>query len=211
VTIVSMAFLPQPPVLLPGMTGRPVAEVETLRQHCRAALGMALADGPDELVVVGSRRPDELEPAVALRVARTLLEDAGVELPLTEVVLPTDVSEELIGAAAATIAHSPGRRALLVMGDGSACRTLKAPGYLDERAEPFDAAVSAALANADAGALAALDRTLATELLVAGWVPWQVAAVVAGDRDWRPVMLETADPFGVFYPVAVWLGSESST
>ncbi|MET9987214.1 hypothetical protein ABZ176_34075, partial [Streptomyces rochei] len=28
---------------------------------------------------------------------------------------------------------------LLVLGDASACRTLKAPGYLDERAAPFDA------------------------------------------------------------------------
>src|SRR5947209_12724902 len=31
----------------------------------------------------------------------------------------------------------PDRVALLVMGDGSACRSDKAPGYLDPRAEPF--------------------------------------------------------------------------
>ena len=35
------------------------------------------------------------------------------------------------------------------MGDGSACRTLKAPGYLDERAAAFDAEVARALGAAD--------------------------------------------------------------
>ena len=41
------------------------------------------------------------------------------------------------------------RVALLVMGDGSACRTVKAPGYLDERAADFDAAAARALGDAD--------------------------------------------------------------
>ncbi|KIF07061.1 hypothetical protein PL81_04125, partial [Streptomyces sp. RSD-27] len=38
------------------------------------------------------------------------------------------------------LAAADERVALLVMGDGSACRTLKAPGYLDDRAAAFDAA-----------------------------------------------------------------------
>ncbi|MGW2188380.1 hypothetical protein, partial [Streptomyces sp. NPDC001719] len=63
-----------------------------------------------------------------------------------------------------------GRVALLVMGDGSACRTLKAPGYLDERAAGFDAAAARALGDADTAALAALDTELAHELKVAGRV-----------------------------------------
>ena len=46
----------------------------------------------------------------------------------------------------------PGPVGVLAMGDGSARRTVKAPGYLDDAAGPFDAAVAAALAAGDAAA-----------------------------------------------------------
>src|SRR5687768_1897643 len=65
------------------------------------------------------------------------------------------------------------RVALLVMGDASACRSLKAPGYLDERAAGFDAEVARALAAADVAALEALDAALARELMASGRAPWQ--------------------------------------
>ena len=54
------------------------------------------------------------------------------------------------------------------MGDGSARRTVKAPGYLDPAAEPFDARVATALAAGDAGALAGLDPAEGERLLAAG-------------------------------------------
>lgn len=76
------------------------------------------------------------------------------------------------------------RVALLVMGDGSACRTLKAPGYLDERAEAFDAAAARALGAADPDALIALDAPLAYELKAAGRAPWQVLAGAAQGAAW---------------------------
>jgi hypothetical protein len=94
--------------------------------------------------------------------------------------------------------------ALLVMGDGTACRTLKAPGYLDKRAEPFDAAVAAALAAADTGALAALDPVLARELKAAGRAPWQVLAGAAGNGGLAGTLLHESVPYGVAYFVATW-------
>ena len=93
---------------------------------------------------------------------------------------------------------------LLAMGDGSACRTLKAPGYLDPRAEPFDRAVTKALADADTEALLALDPALAAELMVAGRAPWQVLAGAAGGR-YRGEVLYDEAPYGVQYAVATWL------
>ncbi|MET9933159.1 hypothetical protein, partial [Streptomyces sp. NPDC006324] len=66
------------------------------------------------------------------------------------------------------LAASADRVALLVMGDGSACRTVKAPGYLDERAAGFDAEAVRALGAADASALLALDARLAHELKASG-------------------------------------------
>ncbi|MGW6408513.1 class III extradiol dioxygenase subunit B-like domain-containing protein [Streptomyces vinaceus] len=96
------------------------------------------------------------------------------------------------------------RVALLVMGDGSACRTLKAPGYLDERAAAFDAAAGRALAAADTAALAALDAGLAQELQAAGRAPWQVLAGAAEGAGLDGRLLYEDAPYGVGYFVAAW-------
>jgi hypothetical protein len=92
---------------------------------------------------------------------------------------------------------------LLVVGDGAATHSEKAPGHLDERAGPFDAAAATALRDADPAALAALDPDLATALSASGRAPWQVlAGAVTGQ--WRGELLHSSIPFGVAYHVAVW-------
>jgi len=93
---------------------------------------------------------------------------------------------------------------LLVLGDGAATHTEKAPGHLDERAGPFDDGVAAALGAADCGALTALDAGLATELIAAGRAPWQVLAGATAGEAWRGELLHSSRPFGVAYHVAVW-------
>ncbi|ATZ24061.1 hypothetical protein SLAV_10965 [Streptomyces lavendulae subsp. lavendulae] len=102
------------------------------------------------------------------------------------------------------LAARDARVALLVMGDGSACRTLKAPGYLDERAAAFDAAAGRALGSADTAALAALDPGLAAELQAAGRAPWQVLAGAAEDAGLDGRLLYEDAPYGVGYFVAAW-------
>ncbi|CAL9603198.1 hypothetical protein SUDANB176_05475 [Streptomyces sp. enrichment culture] len=106
------------------------------------------------------------------------------------------------GRAIATRAE---RVAMLVMGDASACRTLKAPGYLDERAAPFDAEVARALGAADTAALRALDTGLARELRVSGRAPWQVlAGAAAANPDLKGTLLYEDAPYGVGYIAAAW-------
>ncbi|MFF8035100.1 class III extradiol dioxygenase subunit B-like domain-containing protein [Streptomyces sp. NPDC016626] len=103
------------------------------------------------------------------------------------------------------IAARAERVALLVMGDASACRTLKAPGYLDERAAPFDAGIARALGAADTGALRALDTGLARELKASGRAPWQVlAGAAAGNPSLEGALLYEDAPYGVGYLVATW-------
>ncbi len=118
------------------------------------------------------------------------------------------VGEELdpgrCAAAGREAAARADRVAMLVVGDGSACRTQKAPGYLDERAEPFDAAVAAALGRADTAALAELDPELARTLKAAGRAPWQVLAGAASGAGLSGRLLEEAAPYGVGYFAAVW-------
>ncbi len=96
------------------------------------------------------------------------------------------------------------RVALLVMGDASACRTLKAPGYLDARATGFDAEVARALAAADVAALKALDAELAYELKASGRAPWQVLAGAAEGTGLGGALLYEEAPYGVGYLVAAW-------
>ncbi|WP_330332997.1 class III extradiol dioxygenase subunit B-like domain-containing protein [Streptomyces sp. NBC_00536] len=123
------------------------------------------------------------------------VEGLGVEEPLNT----ADCLE-----AGRELAARAERVALLVMGDGSACRTLKAPGYLDERAEAFDEAAARALGSADVAALTALDPGLASELKAAGRAPWQVLAGAAEGAGLEGRLLYEDAPYGVGYFVAAW-------
>ncbi|EPD65731.1 class III extradiol dioxygenase subunit B-like domain-containing protein [Streptomyces sp. HGB0020] len=102
------------------------------------------------------------------------------------------------------IATRAARVALLVMGDASACRTLKAPGYLDERAAPFDAEVARALGAADVTSVEELDAELAYELQASGRAPWQVLAGAAEGAGLSGALLYEDAPYGVGYLVATW-------
>ncbi|MCE7081218.1 hypothetical protein [Streptomyces sp. ST2-7A] len=173
---------------------------------------------------------DPVPPVVGLplahAVAAVLLGDvtttgaggAPVPPPISGLVLPPGLSpERCLEVGRELGAGAPGDRvALLVMGDGSACRGPRAPGWHDDRAEDFDAGVSAALAAVDTAALAALDPDLADELRAVGRPGWQVlagAADAGADADTgsggphgelRGELLHDAAPYGVAYPVALW-------
>ncbi|MFK0256104.1 hypothetical protein [Streptomyces sp. NPDC090445] len=124
--------------------------------------------------------------------------------PLEALAVPEALDTDRCLRTGRELAARAARVALLVMGDGSACRTVKAPGYLDERAAPFDAAAALALADADTAALAALDAGLARELQAAGRAPWQVLAGAAEGAGLGGRLLYEDAPYGVGYFVAAW-------
>jgi hypothetical protein len=207
--IVGVLSCPQPPLLLPGITGRPVAEVEALRAACLAAVGELLAGDAERIVVVGGwtvrDRAADRAP-LSIEVGRLLLSEAGCSLPVEELVVAEDTgTEDCLRYGRDAAGRAGTATGLLVMADGSACRSLKAPGYLDERAAPFDARVEAALREGDAAGLAALEAGLAAELLVAGRAAWQVLAGATEGRRFDARLSYSADPFGVWYPVCGWL------
>ncbi|MEI7032936.1 class III extradiol dioxygenase subunit B-like domain-containing protein [Streptomyces pratensis] len=163
-------------------------------------LDVTLGDAPEEGAAAG--RPPLPQ---SLAVGAWLLGRArwaGAPVEGLAVGVRTDAEEcETAGRA---LARRAGRVALLVMGDGSACRTLKAPGYLDERAAAFDARAAAALGAADLEALTSLDMTLADELQAAGRAPWQLLAGAARGAGLTGRLLYEDAPYGVGYTVAVW-------
>ncbi len=78
------------------------------------------------------------------------------------------------------LADTAPRAALLAVGDGSARRSTTAPGYLDERAIPFDTGIEQAVRDGDLAALAATDPGLARDLMATGRPAWQVLAGAFG-------------------------------
>ncbi|MFI8433939.1 class III extradiol dioxygenase subunit B-like domain-containing protein [Streptomyces sp. NPDC079020] len=165
-------------------------------------LGAAPVTGP-----VGESSPDVASRPLpfSLAVGAWLLDRARwAGAPVEGLGVAETLSGERCAAAGRELAAAAGRVALLVMGDGSACRTLKAPGYLDERAAEFDARAGAALGAADLAALRALDEPLAYELKAAGRAPWQVLAGAAEGTGLGGRLLYEDAPYGVGYTVAAW-------
>lgn len=131
-----------------------------------------------------------------------LLDQAGYGGPRELRSVTQDQTAADCAALGTRLAGRRDRVALLVMADGSACRTLKAPGYLDARSEPFDADVVRAIRDRDAAALLALDADLAHELLATGRPGWQVLAGAAREYWAGTEVRYCDDPFGVLYMVA---------
>ena len=153
----------------------------------------------------GADTPSERELPPSLAVAAWLLARAGrPDTPVEGLGVGEPLEAERCIGTGREIGAQPGRVALLVMGDASACRTVKAPGYLDERAAPFDAEAARALGAADIEALKALDAELAHELKASGRAPWQVLAGAAEDAGLKGALLYEDAPYGVGYVVAAW-------
>ena len=170
-----VAVVPEPPLLVPELATGAAAETAALRAACREAAnrlaaaasswvavgadsggrrtvsadarGSFVGFGADVVVGLGPHAAGPVDPALPLPLLIAgWLRDG----------LPVTIRGELRGAR-----HRPRRLprarrraggtsdgiALLVVGDGAATHTEKAPGYLDERAGPFDDAVAAALAT----------------------------------------------------------------
>ncbi|MFF3850453.1 class III extradiol dioxygenase subunit B-like domain-containing protein [Streptomyces sp. NPDC002328] len=176
--------------------------------HPEGAHGSFRGFGVDLSVRLGRGGADaasgrELPPSLA--VAAWLLERAEwPDIPVEGLGVGEPLAAERCVDVGREIGARAGRVALLVMGDGSACRTVKAPGYLDERAAPFDAAVARALGSADVEALLALDARLARELKASGRAPWQVLAGAAESVGLTGTPLYEDAPYGVGYVVAAW-------
>lgn len=235
--LVAAAVLPHPPLLVPEIAAGAAPELDDLRVACDEAVGRVLAAEPAVVCVVGSAEtttehrfpyrasfaawgvpvqahlgePAADAPGLPLSVAvgvwllcrrRRAAGSTTWRVITVDVAMPTlecgQFGARLSGAASV---------GLLVMGDGSACRNLNAPGYVDPRAEPFDSSVTKALATVDLAALRDLDPGLAAELLVAGRAPWQVLAGAAAGASLTGELHYDRAPYGVQYTVASWISA----
>ncbi|KJK58299.1 class III extradiol dioxygenase subunit B-like domain-containing protein [Saccharothrix sp. ST-888] len=230
--LVAAAVCPCPPLLVPEVAAGAAPELESLRTACAEAVRELLDSGAELIVVVGTGPQAEVwteggagsfrrygvdlavrlpsggvegpQLAPSLTLGAWLLTEARAGLPTHACAVPTDAPPARMLGLGKGLAELADRVGLLVLGDGSACRSVKAPGYLDERAEDFDAACARALGAADTEALAALDPVLAAELLADGRAPWQVLAGAAQGAGLGGRLRYAEAPYGVGYYVASW-------
>ena len=224
--IAAAAICPPAPLLAHELTGLdPV--IPELRQACAAAVERLVRSGPEVIAVVGTGQrtvtwPPEgrlnlaafapvlatQEPGAALPLplglAARLLDEGGYRGPRALRSVSRDEPAAGCLRLGARLSRLRDRGGLLVMAEGSACRTLRAPGYLDPRAAAFDAELERAVRSGDLGPLRALDQGLASKLLANGRPGWQVLAGAMPGRAPATEILYSDDPFGVFYLVA-WL------
>jgi hypothetical protein len=230
--LVAAAVCPCPPLLVPEVASGAAPELDDLRVACDDALRAVLAAEPELLWVVGpgadyemfsrggvgsllpfgvdlsltlgAAAAEEVLPP-SLTVGAWLLARSGWSGPVRGIAVPDYLEPPLCGENGVHLAASATRVGLLVLGEGSARRSLKAPGYLDERAEDFDAVVARGLATADRGGeLSGLDDELAFELMASGRAPWQVLSGAAAEGGLDAELLYQDAPYGVGYFVAAW-------
>lgn len=225
--LVAAAVCPQPPLIVPEVASGAAPELDDLRTACDEAVRRLTAADLELLVVVGGDRRTRDYGGDAAGSLRSY----GLDLTIGagEPVLPLSLT---IGRWLLSRGNDPGRTrfqgvaadapteeclrlgrrlagaadrvGLLAMGDGTACRTQKAPGYLDERAEPYDLTVAKALGDADTATLTRLGPRTSDELRVAGRAAWQVLAGAAGAGRFTADLLATEAPYGIGYVVASW-------
>ena len=190
-----IALVPGVLALLPEYAGQ-VDPVADLRAACLQAVAWL---GPDVTVIADAQ---------GARVAEALL--AGLD---TSASAPYSTNEggsasapyatNEAGGARAPYSTNEGAAAYLVVANGSACRTEKAPGFLDQRATGFDDALGAALQTGDREHLRGFDRALAEELAVGNPAGFAALADLLTGAE-RAVVDYADDPFGVQYWVMRW-------
>lgn len=219
--IVTAALVPSAPLLVPELGGQDPL-LPDLRAAAARAVTALLDTGPDLVAVVGPAPATAVWPAhtpadfgpflgrattgrtlpLSLALGATLLRAAGYAGGTVLHAVAAGAPCDACAALGRSLAHAAGNVALLVVGDGSARRSLKAPGWFDERAEAFDAATERAVSSGDLGALLDVDPALAATLQAAGRPAWQVLAGAAGDVPCRSDVGYADAPLGVGYLVA---------
>ncbi|HSV38757.1 MAG TPA: hypothetical protein VLI04_08355 [Nocardioidaceae bacterium] len=210
---------PHPPLLFRELSGREDVAAD-LRSACRQVLKEALATGPRKVVVVGAadeartwtgepavRRFGTTEPRMltaelplSVGIGRRLLDEVGWTGDTELVSLTWTAVDEDVDALAERLRGEDS--VALLLGEGSTRRGEKAPGYLDDRSFPFDAATAKALETGDASALRDVDVALAEELMVLGRTAFRVLGALGPPTSAK--LAYDDDPFGVAYHVALW-------
>jgi hypothetical protein len=231
--LVTAAVLPHPPLLVPEVASGAAGELDELRAACHKAVDSVVASDVDRLVVVGGAKrrasfgpgargslsgfgvpvevavpgaPPTGGPVLPLSatIGCWLLSHSHPACPVVVEVVAGSASPRDADALGVELAASAARVGLLVMGDGAATLSPKAPGYVVDGADQWRRDVDQMLGSAVVEAVAALSTDDADRFAAGGRAPWQVLAGAARGSTWRGTLLAAEAPYGVGYTVATW-------
>ena len=205
-----LVVCPGSPLLATGDATGDVPEVAAVRAAAASAVARLVADVPARVVVLAEAGPTHPSSAGGT------LRPWGVDVSAggADDVLGLG---QTIGAWLLDRAGHDGPRlytsdatqlrpddAILVVADGTATRTERAPGHLDERAAAFDEALARALDAGDADALARTDLTLAETLWCRGAATLAAVGAAVRGRISTSALIAHDAPLGVAWFVAEW-------
>ncbi|HET6560552.1 MAG TPA: hypothetical protein VFG72_01645 [Marmoricola sp.] len=176
-----VVLVPSTLALLPEYAGArdPIPD---LRSACQDAVAWLVSRHASSVRVVAA-------PLRAEEVARGVTSPAGER-----------IARHLLVAAGFDGRVDDAGDGVLVVANGTAKRTERAPGHLDDRARRFDAVIEEALRSGDAAALRGLDAEPAEELWARDWAALRVLGELLPGC---PMELDYSDdPYGVQY----WVG-----
>ena len=203
-------------MLVPQIAG---AELEDLRTAARVAVQTVVASDPDVIVVIAATSAEyrydgratfswhgfgvgnapSAPPAPVLPwqlgLGAWLIDDAGWR-----------GARSFVGVRDASVAPPQLEQAgLLVLGDGSARGSERAPGHFDDRAAAWDRKLADLLATGDAVGIRGIDSAHGRDLLSPAAITFPVAAAActALPRPKAEIGYD-ASPYGVGYFVATW-------
>ena len=227
-TLVGVALVPAAPVLVAELSGR-LRPAMMPRDAARRVIEQLTATSPDLIVVVaegdndetfdetaamhlhrlGGMRRDDYAPGARvlpgpLAIGAALLRDAGWSGRAQYRTLSASTSAGEAEQCGRELAEAGSRVGLLLLGNGSACSTPKAPGSLHPQAEAFNAEFVRAITQGDVSSILAWTAEQFVEQLSDARVPLQVFAG-ALDTSAHALSLRFAEEFqGVFYACAGW-------
>ncbi|MET9024275.1 hypothetical protein ABZW96_01490 [Nocardia sp. NPDC004168] len=168
--------------------------------------GVDVRVGLSSAAVAGARQADAGLPLAVLIggwLRGQVAPDAVAEASVVAADAPAEHCRETGTKLRAELDSDGEPRGVLVVADGAATLSVKAPGYLDERARPVQDRLDAALSAGDRAALRALDSGLCAELGVTGRPAYQVLAGLFRADPLVETRYREA-PFGVGYHVSLW-------
>lgn len=186
--VVCVAVCPHPPLLIPEVAAGAAPELDDLRAACDVAV-RRLLDRSERVRLLASS--GALPSAV--EIGRWLL-------ARNDCAMPVDVDVRSGAEREATPPADDARLGLLVMADGSARRSPKAPGALHPDAEGFDRAVAQLLATGSD-----IDLSQAAEMWCTSAPALAALRRETAEDAWRRELLYDAAPYGVGYFVASWV------
>ena len=225
-SLVGAALVPAAPVLVAELSGR-LCPASAPREAARSEIEQLISCAPDVIVVVaegdhtemfdnsaamhlhrlGGMHRDDYAPGarilpIPLAIGAALLRDVGWLGPTHYQLLDASTSAVEAAKAGRELADVEPRVGLLLLGNGSACTTPKAPGSFHPQAQEFNTEFVRAITEGDMSSILAWSAEQFAEQLSDVRVPLQVMTGAVGGKSW-PWSISFAEEFqGVFYVCA---------